>query len=57
MMLQIVPVLYPLQEELGEANVKEFVDTDEFRYYLQDGEVMYVFFLVLSGEWGPYVHQ
>jgi len=41
-MLQIVPVLYPLQEELGEPNVKEFVDTDEFRHYLEDGEVMYV---------------
>ena len=57
MMLQIVPVLYPLQEELGEANVKEFVDTDEFRYYLEDREVMYVFSLVLSGGWGPHVHQ
>jgi len=38
--LQIVPVLYPLEEERRERFIQEYVDTDEFRYYVEDAEVM-----------------
>jgi len=40
--LQIVPVLYPLEEERRERFVQEYVDTDEFRYYVEDIEVIYI---------------
>jgi len=39
--LQIVPVLYPREMEMEESIVKDFMETDEFRHYLEDGEVMY----------------
>jgi len=34
-----VPVLYPSEEERRESFVEEYVDTDEFRYYVEDAEV------------------
>jgi len=40
-LLQIVPVLYPREMEMEEPIVKDFMETDEFRYYVEDGEVMY----------------
>jgi len=40
--LQIVPVLHPREEEIEESIVKEFMQTDEFRYYVEDGEVMWL---------------
>ena len=43
MTLQIVPVLYPRKEELKEPIVADFMKMDEFRYYVEDGEVMYYF--------------
>ena len=41
-LLQIVPVLYPREMEIEEPIVKDFMATDEFRYYLEDGEVILV---------------
>ena len=38
--LQIVPVLYPLEEEHRETFVQEYVDTDVFCYYVEDAKVM-----------------
>jgi len=40
--LQIVHVLQPEEEELKEAIVQEFIDTNEYRYYVEDAEVMYI---------------
>jgi len=37
--LQIVSVLYPRNEKMGESIVREFIDIDYFRYYVEDGEV------------------
>ena len=49
--LQIVLVLYPREEELRETVVQEFMDTDEFRYYVEDAEVMYIISVQRSGWW------
>jgi len=42
-------VQYPLEEELRETVVQEFVDTNEFRYYVKDVEVMYIISVQRSG--------
>jgi len=34
-----VPVLHPCEEELQDLIVREFMGTDEYRYYVEDGEV------------------
>ena len=39
MKLQIVPVLYPQEEELKEPILRDFMETDEFRYYVEDSKV------------------
>ena len=36
-----MPVLYPRKEDMGEPIVKDFMDTNKFRYYVKDGEVIY----------------
>jgi len=41
-LLQIVPVLYSQEMGMEEPIVKDFMPTDEFRYYLEDGEVILV---------------
>jgi len=46
-----VLVLYPREEELRETVVQEFMDTDEFRYYVEDAEVMYIISVQRSGWW------
>ena len=38
---QIVPVLHPREAAMEEPTVKDFIDTDEFQYYVEDREVMY----------------
>ncbi|KAJ8438595.1 hypothetical protein Cgig2_010379 [Carnegiea gigantea] len=35
---KVIPVLYPTKEEKDERFVKEFLDTDKWRYYLEDEE-------------------
>ena len=37
--VQIIPVLYPQDEELLHATVAQFVSTEEFGHYVDDGEV------------------
>jgi len=37
--LQVVPVLYPRADELVHRSVTQFMCTEEFRHYLDDGEV------------------
>ncbi|KAJ8428199.1 LOW QUALITY PROTEIN: hypothetical protein Cgig2_031476 [Carnegiea gigantea] len=36
---EIVPVLYPRNEEMGESIMRGFIDIDYFCYYVEDGEV------------------
>ena len=40
--LQILHALQPEEEELREEFVQDFIDTDEYRYYVEDAEVMYM---------------
>ena len=40
--LQIVHALQSEEVELKEAIVQDFIDTDEYRYYVEDAEVMYI---------------
>ena len=42
MTLQILHALQPEEEELREEFVQNFIDTDEYRYYVEDAEVMYM---------------
>jgi len=37
--VQIIPVLYPRDEELVHTTVSEFISTEEFGHYVDDGEV------------------
>ena len=37
--LQIIPILHQHDEEMEEPIVREFIDIDDFRYYVKDGEV------------------
>jgi len=37
--VQVIPVLYPRDEELVHATVAQFVATEEFGHYVDDGEV------------------
>ena len=37
--VQVIPVLYPRDEELLHATVGQFVSTEEFGHYVDDGEV------------------
>jgi len=46
--LQIVPVPYPLEEERRERFVQEYVDIDEFRYYVEDAEEIYIISVLRS---------
>lgn len=36
---QVIPVLYPRDEELLHRTVTQFMCTDEFSQYVNDGEV------------------
>ena len=40
--LQILHALQLEEEELRAGFVEDFVDTDEYRYYVEDAEVMYM---------------
>jgi len=46
--LQKVSVLCPRKMEMEEPIVKDFMETDEFRYYVDDWEVMYCGFFSLN---------
>lgn len=35
---EVIPVLYPQDDEILHPTVKEFMATDEFSYYVDDGE-------------------
>jgi len=37
--VQIIPVLYPREEELLHSTVAQFISTEEFGHYVEDGEV------------------
>jgi len=37
--MHVIPVLYPGDEELVHAIVSQFMSIDEFRHYVDDGEV------------------
>jgi len=37
--VQVVPVLYPRDDELVHRSVTQFMCTEEFRHYIDDGEV------------------
>ena len=36
---QVVPVLYPREHELVHRSVTQFMGTEEFNHYVDDGEV------------------
>ena len=37
--VQIIPVLYPREEELLHSIAAQFISTEEFGHYVDDGEV------------------
>ena len=37
--MQVIPVLYPRDGEIVHPTVRDFMGTDEFGYYVDDGEV------------------
>ena len=39
MYVQVIPVLYPRDGEIVHPTVRDFMGTDEFGYYVDDGEV------------------
>jgi len=37
--VQVMPVLFPRDEDLMHATVSQFMSTDEFGHYIDDGEI------------------
>ena len=50
--LQIIPVLHPQPEEIEEPIIREFTNTNDFCYYVEDREVSCYCISVVVLEWG-----
>lgn len=46
MHVHVIPVLYPQDDEILHPTVREFMATNEFSYYVDDGEVCHCFVVV-----------